>query len=129
GLVLGGVAAAEARRWPRGRLLLASASAALSAPLLWLALGQSPGRTAAFGELAGFALITLYAYYGATYAAIQDVVPPSLRGTAMALYFLAMYLLGGSFGPLLTGMASDHFTAAAAREAGAALAGSLEPYP
>ena len=128
GLVLGGVAADEARRWPRGRLLLASGSAAISAPLLWLALGQSSGRTTAFGELAGLAFVGLYVYYAATYAAIQDVVSPSLRGTAMALYFLAMYVLGASFGPLLTGMASDHFTAAAAREAGAALTGSLEPY-
>jgi predicted MFS family arabinose efflux permease len=128
GLVLGGVAADEARRWPRGRLLLAAGGAALSAPLLWLALGQSSGRTAAFGELTGLAFVALYVYYAATYAAIQDVVGPALRGTAMALYFLAMYVLGASFGPLLTGMASDHFTAAAAREAGAALAGSLEPY-
>jgi predicted MFS family arabinose efflux permease len=125
GLVVGGVAADDVRRWPRGRLLLASACAAISAPLLWSALAQPPGRTVAFGELSGLAFVALYVYYAATYAAIQDVVGPSLRGTAMALYFLAMYVLGASFGPLLTGMASDHFTAAVAREAGA---GALEAY-
>ena len=27
----------------------------------------------------------------------------------MALYFFAMYLLGGCFGPLVTGMLSDYF--------------------
>jgi MFS family permease len=27
----------------------------------------------------------------------------------MAIYFCAMYLLGGAFGPLLTGKLSDHF--------------------
>ena len=31
-------------------------------------------------------------YYGPVYAAIQDVVPPELRATAMAAYFLGMYL-------------------------------------
>jgi MFS family permease len=30
-----------------------------------------------------------------------------MRGTAMAVYFLAMYLCGASFGPLLTGKLSD----------------------
>jgi MFS family permease len=50
-----------------------------------------------------------YAYYASVYATIQEIVPPSLRGTAMALYFLAMYLLGGSFGPVLTGKLSDYF--------------------
>jgi MFS family permease len=53
-------------------------------------------------------------YYGLVYAAIQDIVPPSLRGTAMAVYFMAMYLCGASFGPLITGGLSDHFARGAA---------------
>jgi hypothetical protein len=32
----------------------------------------------------------------------------------MAVYFLAMYLCGASFGPLITGRASDHFARVAA---------------
>jgi MFS family permease len=56
-------------------------------------------------------------------ATVQDVVQPSLRGTAMALYFFAMYVLGASFGPLATGMASDFFTRRAAGDATA-----LEPF-
>jgi MFS family permease len=30
-----------------------------------------------------------------------------MRGTAMAVYFMAMYMCGASFGPLLTGRLSD----------------------
>ena len=43
----------------------------------------------------------------------------------MALYFLAMYVLGASLGPLGTGMASDYFTKRAAAAAGAVV---LEPF-
>ena len=56
----------------------------------------------------------MYAYYATVYATIQDIVEPSLRGTAMALYFCAMYLAGASLGPVGTGFISDYFTAQAA---------------
>jgi len=36
----------------------------------------------------------------------------------VAIYFCAMYLLGGSFGPVVTGRLSDHFAAAAMVAAG-----------
>ena len=61
----------------------------------------------------------MYAYYATVYATIHDVVEPSLRGTAMAMYFFAMYLLGASLGPVGTGLASDYFTFQAASAAGA----------
>ena len=61
----------------------------------------------------------MYAYYATVYATIHDVVEPSMRGTAMALYFCAMYLLGASLGPVGTGLASDYFTFQAASAAGA----------
>jgi predicted MFS family arabinose efflux permease len=50
---------------------------------------------------------SLTTYYGLVYSAIQDIVAPNQRGTSMALYFMAMYMLGASFGPLLTGRLSD----------------------
>jgi MFS family permease len=53
------------------------------------------------------------------YAAIQDVIGPELRGIAVAIYFCAMYLLGGSFGPTVTGMLSDHFAHEAMVQGGA----------
>jgi MFS family permease len=62
-----------------------------------------------FVALLGTGCMIAFAYYASVYATIQEIVPPSLRATAMALYFLAMYLLGGSFGPVLTGKLSDYF--------------------
>ena len=52
------------------------------------------------------------------YATIQDVVEPALRGTAMAVYFCAMYLMGASLGPVGTGVLSDRLAARAAAAAG-----------
>ncbi len=44
--------------------------------------------------------------------------------------FLAMYVFGASFGPLLTGTLSEHFTRASATEAGVSTftRGTLEPF-
>ncbi len=66
------------------------------------------------------ALLLLYLYYAPAYATIQDVVEPSRRATAMALYFCAMYVLGASLGPVGTGALSDHLAARAAAAAHAA---------
>ena len=52
----------------------------------------------------------MYVYYAVVYSAIQDVIEPALRGTAMALYFFAMYVLGASFGTWAIGLASDYYT-------------------
>jgi MFS family permease len=60
-------------------------------------------------------------YYGLVYAAIQDLVGPALRGTAMAVYFLIMYLCGGAFGPLALGALSDHLAGPAPTEAARAV--------
>ena len=46
------------------------------------------------------------------------MIEPSLRGTAMALYFFAMYVFGGSFGPVFTGFLSERYTRSAATAAG-----------
>ena len=37
----------------------------------------------------------------------------------MSIYFFAMYLLGASFGPVITGMLSDHYAKQAMIAAGA----------
>jgi MFS family permease len=100
-----------------GRLLAASAIAALGAPAGYLGIGAG-------GAFVAIALITaaygtLNAYYGLVYSAIQDIVAPAMRGTAMAIYFMAMYLCGASFGPLLTGRLSDLMARRAADAAGA----------
>lgn len=61
----------------------------------------------------------MFVYYSGVYASIQEVIPANLRGTAMALYFFAMYLLGASFGPVITGLLSDHYARRAMQAAGA----------
>ncbi len=110
GLLLGGWAADRAAAVrPSGRLLLAAASLLLSASLMYLALGMPPGSVIGQVALMGTGWMFAYVYYPSVYAGIQDVVPPALRGTAMALYFFAMYLFGGSFGPVLVGKLSDYF--------------------
>ena len=57
-------------------------------------------------------------YYGFVYSSIQDIVSPSLRGTTMAFYFMAMYLGGASFGSVITGNLSDRMARNAATAAG-----------
>ena len=110
GLLVGGWAADRISTVrANGRLLLCVASAILTALFVYLALNLPPGSVVLFAWLLGIGCLVGYFYYSAVYASIQDLVPPSLRGTAMALYFLAMYLLGGSFGPVLTGKLSDYF--------------------
>jgi predicted MFS family arabinose efflux permease len=119
GLLLGGIAAdAAVRRRADGRMLVAASGILGSVPLLFLALARPRGDTLGFGLLAGVSIVLMYVYYPAVYAGIQDVVEPARRGTAMALYFMAMYVLGASLGPLGTGLLSDRLTTRAARAAG-----------
>ena len=102
-----------------GRLLLSACSMAIAAPSIYLALNQPKGSTAAFMMLMAVATMTMFVYYATVYAAIQDVIAPRLRGTAVAIYFCAMYVLGASLGPVGMGMLSDHFAHQAMHQAGA----------
>lgn len=69
-------------------------------------------------------------YYATVYPAIQDVIEPSWRGTAMPTYFFTMYVLGAALGPLGTGLARDSFTTRAAAAHGVIeiTQKTLEPY-
>ena len=87
-------------------------------PCLYLALAQPPGAILAFMVLMGGGSMLMFVYYSGVYSAIQDVIEPALRGTAMAIYFFAMYVLGASFGPTITGLLSDHFARKAMAAAG-----------
>jgi MFS family permease len=104
---------------PDGRLLLAACSMAIAAPSIYFALNQPKGAITAFMVLMAIGTMTMFVYYATVYAAIQDVIEPRLRGTAVAIYFCAMYVLGASLGPFGTGMLSDHFAHEAMRQAGA----------
>ena len=101
-----------------GRLLLSACSMAIAAPSIYFALSQPRGAVGAFMLLMAIGTMTMFVYYATVYAAIQDVIEPRLRGTAVAIYFCAMYVLGASLGPLGMGMLSDHFAHQAMHEAG-----------
>jgi len=111
-------------------MLLGAVAIALSVPATYFALGVAKGNTTMFLLLMGLACGLMYFYYSTVYATIQDITEPSLRGTAMAVYFLAMYVLGASIGPYATGLLSDYFTKAAAAAAGVAemSQAALEPF-
>jgi len=111
-----------------GRLRAAAATALAAAPLALAAIAL-PGGSASFAvPLLMLAYGLWQTYYGLVYAAIHDTVPAGLRATAMATYYLAMYLCGAAFGPLVTGRLSDYFAGEAAARgmaAEAARAGGL----
>lgn len=92
-----------------GRLLLAAAIAAIGAPLAYIGIMQPAGSAVIALVCLTIAYGTLNTYYGFVYSSIQDIVAPTQRGLTMAIYFMAMYLCGASFGPLLTGNLSDRF--------------------
>lgn len=117
GLVAGRLGDRVIHRRENGRLLAAAAIAAVGAPAGYLGIAAGGAYRAI--ALIALAYGTLNAYYGLVYSAIQDIVAPAMRGTAMAVYFLAMYLCGASFGPLLTGKLSDWMARRAADAAGA----------
>jgi MFS family permease len=114
GLAGGGLAGWAGDAYPRRRLAIAAAATIGAAPFAALAPSVAKGSVLACAAAAAAAYGLLNMYYGLVYAALQDVVGPGLRATAMAVYFLAMYLCGASFGPLLTGALSDWFARAAA---------------
>jgi predicted MFS family arabinose efflux permease len=120
GLTLGGILAdrLHARRVD-GRLIVGTAAIAVCTPLMYLGLGRPRGDVVGFSLLMATGVGVMFAYYSTVYSTIHDVVEPGLRGTAMALYFFAMYVLGASLGPVGTGLASDYFTFQLASRAGA----------
>jgi len=120
GLLVGGWLADKLSAKRRdGRLLLTACSMAIAAPCIFFAVNQPKGSITAFMVLMAIGVTNMFVYYATVYAAIQDVIEPRLRGTAVAIYFCAMYVLGASFGPLGLGLLSDHFAHQAMHGAGA----------
>ncbi len=137
GLFLGGILGDKLIHTRKnGRLLVAAVALAISVPLLFFAFGRPAGDVLGFSALFFAGCGLMYTYYSTVYSTVQDVIEPALRGTAMALYFAAMYALGGMFGPPVFGAVSDFCTRQAAIEAsvnldsleGPELRDALEPY-
>jgi predicted MFS family arabinose efflux permease len=128
GLLGGGILADWARRWrPDGRMLVSALALLISTPCVYLSLNQPKGAIMGFMIMMGMGWMLIYVYYVTVYPAIQDIVEPNLRGTAMALYFFAMYVLGGAFGTSVLGMLSDYYAKSAMSAAGASLVNGLVP--
>jgi MFS family permease len=102
----------------------------ISTPFTFLAIHAAPGDRLGFGVFMALGGGLMFVYYSTVYSTIQDVIEPSLRGTAMALYFFAMYVFGASFGPVVTGFLSERYTQGAAAAAGVATytKDALEPF-
>jgi MFS family permease len=131
GLIVGGIIAdAILKRMKNGRMIAGAVSIIISVPLVILALNRMSGDLWGFGILMGLGYATMTVYYSAVYPTVQDIIEPSLRGTAMAIYFFAMYVLGASLGPYGTGVLSDYFTKRAAQSQGITDTGfaALEPF-
>jgi MFS family permease len=120
GLIVGGWAADKLSVKRRnGRLVLSAWCMTIAAPCIFFAINQPKGSITAYVLFMAVGSITMYVYYATVYTAIQDVIEPRLRGTAVAIYFCCMYLFGASMGPVGTGFLSDHFAHKAMVDAGA----------
>ncbi|MBM0108187.1 MFS transporter [Steroidobacter sp. S1-65] len=119
GLLLGGWLGDRLRTRANGRVLVGAVALLLAAPCVLLAVQQPKGGVVMFTVLMSVSGALWFAYYSTVYAAIQDIVPPNLRGTAVSLYFFAMYVLGASFGSTIMGALSDYFAHRAMIDAGA----------
>jgi MFS family permease len=119
---LGGAMGDWAIGWRKnGRMLAASGAALAAAPLAMWSLMQPAGSWIAATVLMCAAYGLLNTYYGTVYSCIHDIVAPAHRGTAMSVYFMAMYLCGASFGPVITGRLSDVMARRAATMAGSSV--------
>lgn len=131
GLLLGGIIGDWAKKKRAdGALLVVTIAILLSIPFFFFSIKVPAGEYVTFSALIGVSVALMYFYYSIVYATVADVTEPASRGTAMAVYFLAMYLLGASLGPWIIGLISDHFTTQAAIAAGITefTAKTLEPF-
>ncbi|OLU15208.1 MFS transporter [Pseudomonas sp. PA1(2017)] len=120
GLTLGGwIADRIHQKYRNGRLLFAAVSMLVATLCTGYALYAGRIEIGLFVALFGLGWLFAYNFYTCVYTAIQDVIEPRLRATAMALYFAGLYLLGGGLGPIAVGLLSDHFASAAMLAAGA----------
>ncbi|MFT7722561.1 MAG: MFS transporter [Roseateles sp.] len=120
GLTLGALIADKLHQInERARLIYGALSMFGAAALVWFALRTGAEEFTAFVALFALGWLLQYNFYNCAYPAIQDIVEPRLRATAMAVFFAVLYVLGGSAGPLITGAWSDHAAKAAMAAAGA----------
>ncbi|CAD5107783.1 spinster family MFS transporter [Zestomonas carbonaria] len=122
GLTLGGWLADRAHQHSeRGRLLLGALSMLVAAVATGTAMLLGRVEVGVFVAIFSIGWLFSYNFYTCVYTAIQDVIEPRLRATAMALFFAGLYLLGGGMGPLVVGFFSDQFAHSAMLAEGASV--------
>ena len=105
GVVIGGfVGDALAQRTPAGHLLIIAGGFILSAPF-GLTLLLHPNRRVFLPALF-FAVFFLVLYIGSVNAVIHNVVHPSLRATAVAIFAFVVNLGGAALSPFIVGLVS-----------------------
>ena len=120
GLLAGGpIADRLHQRSENGRLLFAAFCMLVASLATGYALLAGRIEIALFVGIFSLGWLFSYNFFTCVFPALQDVVQPRLRATAMALFFAALYLLGGGLGPLAVGLLSDRFSEAAMLAAGA----------
>lgn len=105
-------------RMRNGRLLFGAVSLLITSLLTGIALAAGKIDVAVFVGLFSVGWVFAYNFYTCVYTAVQDVIEPRLRATAMALFFAGLYLLGGGLGPVMVGGLSDYFAEQAMLAAG-----------
>jgi MFS transporter, Spinster family, sphingosine-1-phosphate transporter len=106
GVIVGGlVGDALARRTPAGHLITVGGGFILSAPFGVLFLLHDSPRV--FLPALFFAVFFLILYVGSVNAVIHNVVHPSLRATAVAIFVLLIHMGGDFLSPGIVGLISD----------------------
>lgn len=105
GVSAGGLLADRLRQlWPSGRIVMIIFGALVPAP--FIAFGFTTENVPAFYVCLFFALAISSTALGASGASIQDLVLPRMRGTATAIFFIGVTMLGLATGPYMAGRVS-----------------------
>ena len=106
GLIGAALAGRFTRRFGSPGLIVCAIAAALTGPLLAVALSSPTQATALLWLAPG--LLTYTVPSGLGIAAMQSAVPTEHRGMAAALYYLLIGLFGMTLGPLTVALLSDN---------------------
>ena len=96
------------RRFPQGRMAVATFAFLVGAPITLVALTMH-----SLGPFLGFfiaAILCLSLALGPINAILQDIIAPEIRSTAIGLVLLMAHLLGDASSPLLVGVIADHIS-------------------
>lgn len=111
GVLAGGIGAEWCRaRWRGGRLLFLAVAYLLVMPI-GLAYRLVEPDTVLFYACAFLFNASFMISYGATFPAVQELVPIKLRGASVALLILCNNLLGQALGAAVAGLTADVFAA------------------